>query len=256
MSIHRFSLALNAAGNERYVVRKGVDMLVVLRAIAARHTPTTLHFGATDGVLHTQLIGVNPAFEELVFAPSTDHAGLARLLAAGSFGVDTSLESIRILFIATHAEATQFKGAGAFRARIPDTLTRLQRRETARIPTARDKPSFCVLRVDPHPHNVHGELRLRVNDVSLGGLGLGLAAPDAAIEPGKTFHDCALDVTGIGTLKCTLSIVYVKDSGTPGKELQIGCRFVDLAALSREQIRAYVTRLERAQLAALAAEAT
>ena len=177
---------------------------------------------------------------------------LARLLAAGSFGVDTSLESIRILFIATHAEATQFKGAGAFRARIPDTLTRLQRRETARIPTARDKPSFCVLRVDPHPHNVHGELRLRVNDVSIGGLGLGLAAPDAAIEPGKTFHDCALDIPGMGTLRCTLGVVYMKDVAAGSKELRIGCRFIDLAALSREQIRSYATRLERVQLAALA----
>ena len=226
-------------------------MIAVLRTIAGRHTSTTLHFGETDDVLHTQLIGVNPAFEELVFAPGVDQAAVGRLLAAGSFGVETSLESIRVLFIATHAEATQFKGAGAFRARIPDTLTRLQRRESTRIPTPKDKPSFCVLRVDPNPHNVHGELRLRVSDLSLGGIGLSLPAANAAVEPGKTFHDCALDIPGMGTLRCTLGVVYMKDVAAGSKELRIGCRFIDLAALSREQIRSYATRLERVQLAAL-----
>lgn len=250
MSINRFSLALNATGNERYVVRKGADMLALLRALAARHAPANLHFGEADDPLHTQLIGINPAFEELVFAPGPDRAALARLLAAGSFGVETSLESIRILFIATHAEATQFKGESAFRARIPDTLSRLQRRESVRVPTPKDKPSYCVLRVDAA--SADGELRLRVHDVSSGGLGLGLPAAGTPIEPGNTLSDCALDVPGMGTLRCTLSVVYVKDAETAGQEQRIGCRFVDLPALSREQIRGYATRLERAQLAVLA----
>jgi len=256
MSINRFSIALNAPGNERYVVRKGPDMLSVLRAIAALHTPTALHFGESEEVLHSQLMGVNPAYEELVFAPGTDQSALTRLLAAGSFGVETILESIRIMFIVTHAESTQFKGAAALRARIPDTLTRLQRRETVRLQAPKDPPSFCLLRIDPNPRNVHGELKLRVTDVSIGGLGLSLAAPDPAVEPGKTFIDCALDVPGIGTLRCTLNVVYVKEAGDAGKDLHIGCRFVDLPALSREQVRAYVTRLERAQLAALGSQKT
>ena len=51
-------------------------------------------------------------------------------------------------------------------------------------------------------------------------------------------------------MRCSLNIVYVKEAQPGGNELQAGCRFVDLPALSREQMRNYVTRLERAHLAA------
>jgi len=118
MSINRFSFALSAPANERYLVRKGVDMLALLRALAARHQSVGLYFGETEDALHTQLLGINPAYEELLFAPGDDEATFERLLTAGSFGVETMLDSIRILFIATHAEATQFKGVKALRARM------------------------------------------------------------------------------------------------------------------------------------------
>jgi flagellar brake protein len=243
MSINRFAFALNATENERYLVRKGVDMLALLRALT-RHLPLTLYFGEADDVLHAELLGVNPAYEELVFSPGSDAAALDRLISAGSFGVETALESIRILFIASHAELTQYKGHKAFRARIPDVLARMQRRESLRVATPQDKPSFCLVRVD-----ADHELRLNVEDISIRGLGLSSATAAAAIAAGKTFHDCSLELPAIGLMRCVLNIVYVREgeAGRPGQRL--GCRFVDLPALSREQVRSYVERLERAHLA-------
>jgi c-di-GMP-binding flagellar brake protein YcgR len=245
MSINRFSFALSAPANERYLVRKGVDMLALLRALAARHQSVALYFGETEDVVQTQLLGINPAYEELLFAPGDDDAALERLLTAGSFGVETTLDSIRILFIATHAEAAQFKGVKALRARIPDVVARMQRRESARIATPKDKPSFCVVRVSADP--VH-ELRMPVDDISAGGLGLSSSVAEAAIAAGKTFHDCSLELPDIGVMRCILNIVYVKQAQA-GKQ-RIGYHFVDLPGLSREQLRSYVARLERAQLAA------
>jgi flagellar brake protein len=250
MSINRFSLALTAPENERYLVRKGVDMLALLRALAARQTPVGLYFGGTDDLLATELLGVNPAYEELLFSPGNDRATLERLLAAGSFGVEASLDSVRILFIASHAEITRFRGQDALRARIPDVLARMQRRESVRVATPQDKPPFCVLRTNSDSRSGSGgELRLRVTDVSTGGLGLHLPAADAAIAPGKTHPDCSLELPGVGLMRCALNIVYVKETQPGSKERQAGCRFIDLPALSREQMRGYVARLERAQLA-------
>jgi len=245
MSINRFSFALSAPANERYLVRKGVDMLALLRALAARHQSVGLYFGETEDALHTQLLGINPAYEEILFAPGDDDAAFERLLTAGSFGVEAMLDSIRILFIATHAETTQFKGVKALRARIPDVVARMQRRESVRIATPKDKPSFCTFRVATEP--LH-ELRMHVEDVSVGGLGLSAGTTDAGMAAGKTFHDCSLELPDIGVMRCTLNIVYIKEA--PGGEQRIGCHFVDLPGLSREQLRSYVARLERAQLAA------
>lgn len=244
MSITRFSLALNAPENERHLVRKGVDMLALVRALSARQTPATLYFGGTDDLLRTEFLGVNPAFEELLFTPGTDRNALERLLAAGSFGVETALDSVRILFIASHAEITQFRGQDALRARIPDVLARMQRRESVRVATPKDKPSFCTLPTDPAP------LRLQVVDVSTGGVALHLPAANAAIAPGKTFHDCSLELPGVGQMRCALGVVYVREAPPGSRAFQAGCRFIDLPALSREQMRSYVARLERAQLAA------
>lgn len=249
MSITRFSLALNASENERYLVRKGMDMLALLRALAARQAPVGLYFGGTDGLLRAELLGVNPAYEELLFSPGADRGALERLLAAGSCGVETSLDSVRILFIATHAEITRFRGQEALRARIPDVLARMQRRESVRVAVPEDKPSFCTLRTSAAPGDA-GELRLRVADVSTGGLGLHLPAATAAIAPGKAYHDCSLELPGVGQMRCALNIVYVREVAPGSKALRAGCRFVDLPALSREQMRGYVARLERAQLAA------
>ena len=246
MSLNRFSFALNASANERYLVGKGVDMLALLRALASRHQSMALYFGETEDFVQTVLLAVNPAFEELIFSPGEDEAAFERLLTAGSFGVETLLDSIRVLFIASHAEATQFKGQKALRARIPDLVARMQRREAVRVPTPKDKPSFCMLRVAAAP--VH-DLKLRVDDVSIGGLGLVLPAIEATIVPGKTFPDCSLELPGIGVMRCTLNIIYVKESQPGSLEQRIGCHFVDLPGLSREQLRGYVARLERAHLA-------
>ena len=247
MSINRFSFALNASENERFLVRKGVDMLALLRALAARRNPATLYFGEKDGQVESAFLGLNPAYEELVFSPGGDPDLLAQLLAAGSFGVETSLDSIRILFIASHAELTQFNMQKALRARIPDVLARMQRRESVRIAMPKDKPSFCTVRVGSDPAR---EVRLAVNDISISGLGLLLGAAESAISPGKTFHECSLELPGMGVMRCTLNIVYVKEPQPGSTERRIGCHFVDLPGLAREQLRGCVARLERAQLAA------
>jgi c-di-GMP-binding flagellar brake protein YcgR len=255
MPITRFSLALNAPENERYLVHKGVDMLALLRALAARQEPVALYFGGTDDLLRAELLGTNPAYEELLFSPGNDQGALERLLAAGSFGVEASLDSIRILFIASHAEVTRFRGQDALRARIPDVLARMQRRESVRVATPKDKPPFCMLRTNTASGGASGgtdsgQLRLQVIDISAGGLGLLLPAADAAIAPGKTCHDCSLELPGLGLMRCVLHIVYVREVQPGSKQHLAGCRFVDMPALSREQMRGYVARLERAQLAA------
>lgn len=247
MSINRFSFVLGAPENERYLVRKGVDMQALLRALAARRNKAVLFFGDTDDRLESEFLGVNPHFEELVFSPGEDAETFERLLTAGSFGVETSLDSIRILFIASHAEVTQFKGEKALRARIPEVLGRMQRRESIRVVTPKDKPSFCAIKVSTDPAH---EVRLRVEDISIGGIGLVLAAPQTAIAPGKTYQDCSLELPGIGLMRCMLSIIYVNEAPAGSVEQRIGCHFVDLPGLSREQVRSYVARLERAHLAA------
>ncbi len=246
MSINRFSFALSASENERYLVRKGVDMTALLRALAARRNPAHLYFGETDDRVETEFLGVNPHYEELVFSPGPDPDAFERLLTAGSFGVETTLDSIRMMFIATHAEDTQFKGVRALRARIPDQLARMQRREAIRVAASKEKPSYCIVKV-----SAEHEARLRVDDISVGGLGLIVEAPEAGISAGKAFHECSLELPGIGLMRCTLQVIYVNESAADPTQRRIGVRFVDLPGLSREQVRSYVARLERAHLATI-----
>ncbi|MEI6721770.1 MAG: flagellar brake protein, partial [Betaproteobacteria bacterium] len=59
-----------------------------------------------------------------------------------------------------------------------------------------------------------------------------------------------LELPGVGQMRCALGVVYVREAPPGSRAFQAGCRFIDLPALSREQMRGYVARLERAQLAA------
>ena len=74
---------------------------------------------------------------------------------------------------------------------------------------------------------------------------------EAGIGAGKTFHECSLELPGIGLMRCTLQIMYVNESAADPAQRRIGSRFVDLPGLSREQVRSYVARLERAHLASI-----
>ena len=112
----------------------------------------------------------------------------------------------------------------------------------------REQPPHLAAEVEPVNADPVREVQLRVDDVSIGGLGFALPTADPAIAPGKTFHDCSLELPGIGMMRCTLGIIYAKEAQA-GLEQRIGCHFVDLPGLSREQLRSYVARLERAHLA-------
>jgi c-di-GMP-binding flagellar brake protein YcgR len=122
----------------------------------------------------------------------------------------------------------------------------MQRRESVRVPVPADKPCYCTVRISTEPPQ---ELRLRVQDISIGGLGLLVPATEKVLLPGTTLAECSLDLAGIGVMRCTLNIVYRVEAHAGSQDMRLGCHFVDLAALSREQVRSHVSRLERANLA-------
>jgi c-di-GMP-binding flagellar brake protein YcgR len=236
-----FPLSVDPATQERYTLRDRADVHAYLHALASRRATATLYFGVGDEMLHTEIVAANPHFEELLFAPGHDAALQKRLLAGGEFGVETMIDSVRVLFRSRHAEPVPGREGVAFRARMPESVVRVQRRDTMRADTPADARPACSLRLNGR------ELTAPVLDVSSGGLGLEIADAGFALQPGDALKDCRIEIPALGALSCGLVVAYVKETGERHVR-KAGCRFVELPATTRRQVSDYVARLERARL--------
>ncbi len=240
MSIPRMPFALDAAGHERHMVRDRADVVADFARLAAARARATLYFGEND-MLHTELLSANPAFEELLFAPGEDAALTARLLAAGECGVETTLDGVRVLFSSRHVEAVELNGVRGLRLRMPESLAQLQRRGAQRLATPAEDPPWCALNLDDREH---AATRLRVTDISAGGIALALSPGDPALRAGQHIEQCTLEIPGVGGLRCALLVVYLYGVDDAGSH-KAGCKFTDLPELSRRQVEDYMARLQR-----------
>ena len=110
-----------------------------------------------------------------------------------------------MLFIATHAEITQFKGQAALRARFPDMLARMQRRESVRVAMPKDKPAFCAVRVGTDQTR---DLKLRLDAISHGAHGSTQVGAAAARPTGTTLLSSRRQTPGIVLSQSTFRIAY------------------------------------------------
>jgi len=236
-----FPISVDAATRERFTLRDRADVATCLQALAARRATATIYFGADSEMLHTELVGVNAAYGELMFAPGHDAQIEHRLMAAGEFMAESMLDSVRVQFQTGHAETVPGRTGVSFRARIPDSLVRMQRRDAMRACTPADARPVCK-------SQVHGlALVANVMDISTGGVALELPQTGPRLSAGDLLADCRIEVPSLGTLACALKVAYVQ-AGMQGIRDRAGCAFVELPATTRRQVADYVARLERARL--------
>ena len=229
---------------EQYLTYSRREIINVLEDIIEHRALVTVYFNQGDEHFVTSLLQVNPEFEELVFdgAPSTPLG--EGLLEARSVTFVTFLDQIKIQFHAQRVENTSFDGAPALRARLPDSLLRLQRRNFYRVPASKVAPLLCEI---PLPGSKM-PARFVIGDISVGGLGM-IAGPTLAeFQSGTVFSDCKIELPGHGSLTVSLEIRNnqgLSDNGEGVERYRYGCQFIDLAGPMVSLIQRYINQLER-----------
>lgn len=234
--------------NERFIVHSRLEITAILRSLIEHGTLVTVYFGDSDFIV-TSLLSINPDFEELILDYGADSARNSRLLHASRLTFSTQLQHIRIQFNAHRAEPTSFRGAPAFRIRMPDDLVRLQRREYYRVKAPMSQPVRCNVLLDPE--RADSAVSIRIFDVSVGGIALVDYPPNLKPEPGTIYHGCQIDLREIGRVTTDIEIVHVMEKVNHNKQRTrlCGCRFVNMSNQMLTLIQRYINKIERDQKA-------
>jgi len=232
---------------EPFMVYSRIEIVAMLRQLGERSNLTTCYFDQHAGFAVTTLLAVNPEFEEVVFDAPSEEPALRRLLTTETLVFVSFVDQIKLQFRARKAEATLFDGKPAFRVRLPQEVLRMQRRDFFRVRTPIAKPAICLV-----PHSVEQQGRdasrtyekLKVLDLSVGGVAVLTYPEKFALAAGQLLHDCYLDLPGIGQLAISLKIRHVDTVDSDEQARRCGCEIVQLPPQARMMLQRYVNKVD------------
>lgn len=225
----------------RYLVRHDGEVLRILRDVMQDKNILTAYSEGGKDFMLTSLIGIDEANAALYLDYGADEEMNRRLLASEEVVFTTSHNQVRVQFSVGGLAQATYQGENAFRAPLPRTLLRLQRREYYRLVTSVANPIKCLVHTDL------GELETTVVDISIGGIGILAYQKDLPLHAGRAYHGCRLTLPGIGQLAVSLSIrttfEVVLRSGKHSH--RAGCQFIDLPPSLETEIQRYIIRIDR-----------
>lgn len=230
---------------DEHCVADSAEILSYLKQLRDRK-PLMALFAHRDysAFVVTELLAVDPGRQQLVFDFATDAARRAAILDPGSAVLVAYLDQVKVQFDADELAESDFDGHHAITCAVPHLVFRLQRRETFRVRPPVSIPASCVL----PPIGMRTEpARVRVLDISVGGVALLLLPEDPQLAPGDEVEGARLELPDHPPILCGLRVCST-DRGmidTRGA-LRIGCEFRGLDSTASRALQVYVFRAEKA----------
>ena len=227
---------------DKFRIDSNIEIIYTLRSMIKANALTTLSFPNDDGFILTTIIGINLKRKEVIFDYGTNEASNRIALKANKFNVFTLLNRVETQFVCHDIDKIKFDGKSAFRASIPESLLRLQKREHYRIDMPVNRRLNCKL---PLPEGDYAEVVLK--DISRGGMAVLDPDHKVGFESGADYRGCLLDLPGIGATKLDLRVKSVSEITQRGgvKCLRAGLQFdEDTEEKTLSMIQRYVMQLQ------------
>ena len=228
-----------------YWVESSLEIKQILKNVAKSGERVVLWFGqGSDDFIVSVILEARD--DAIIMDHGVDERLNAKLLNSETRICSTCLDRVDILFEIDSIKSGQYDGSGAFYAKYPDKLHKLQRREFYRVMAPIAKPVYCSFSV-PDDKGKMVKVQSQVLDLSLGGLCV--LNPDAKLDlKGKeVFKSVAMDLPEFGQVAFDLEICHVFDITSPNgsKKKRAGCRFLKLSLHDQNLIQRYIAKLER-----------
>lgn len=228
------------------------EIIALMRGIGEKNQLIRMLVHGESDVCVTSILDVQPDSNTVILDSSIDEQQHQRIVGARRISFETTLDKIRILFGAEHAEATTFEGNRALKIALPPSLIRLQRREFYRMTTPVSNPVRVVIALPAELGG--GSNTFPLADISCGGIAIldnKLVLGDTI---GKNYVDCRIDLPDTGTVTTTLQIRNSIDLTLLNNKSnrRLGCQFVDIPRGMLSQVQRYITKLERERNARIA----
>jgi len=229
----------------QYLLRTRNEILFVLRSLLASTDHITVYFNEGKDFLLSAIVQADEEGLTLDYGGNPDANRLA--LAADKLFCVTSHEKVRIQFLLRGLREIEYEGAPAFRADLPETILRLQRREYYRLTTPVVHPVKCRIPVEIGGGLGPTVMEANVLDISGGGLAIMVPPAGHAFKSGDVFPNCRLELPNVGIVIATLEVRNVFDvtlrSGT--QVARAGCQFSNLPGPMLTLVQRYIIKVER-----------
>ncbi|WP_229483508.1 flagellar brake protein [Massilia horti] len=235
-----------------YEIASRREIIALLRQIGEKNQLIRMLVRGETDVCVTSILEVDPDTDSFILDRSVNRDQNERIIKAGRVNCETSLDKIRILFVADNLRETAYDGGNALRADIPPTLIRLQRREFYRMATPVTNPVRAMIPMPPELGG--GTQAFPLADISCGGIALLDNKLQLNNTVGQTFTNCRIDLPEIGPITTSLQVRNSLDLTLLNNKTnrRLGCQFVDMGRASMAAVQRYITRLERERNARLA----
>jgi c-di-GMP-binding flagellar brake protein YcgR len=229
---------------DEYLLHERREILHVLRALNEQVCQITVFFNDGTDFILTTLLSVSDSEITLDYGADAELNQLAG--AANKLFCITLLDKVRVQFILRQLQQTTYDGRPAFKAILPDSLLRLQRREYYRLTMPVTRRLGCQI---PIPQTDGSVSLVDVDIVDISGGGIAIVAPpeEVRFESDMEFPKCRIELPDVGVIIAAIRVRTVFDitlrNGTHVK--RSGCAFVNLPGAMATLIQRYIIKTER-----------
>lgn len=229
---------------DKYMLRRPVEILTVLRGLQEHKSQITLFFNAGQDLLLTMLVAI--VGDQLIFDVGPDAEVNRKAAAAEKHYCVALLDKVRIQFLLRDFKPVQHEGRPAFRCAFPQELLRLQRREYYRLTTPLARPLKCRMPL-PAAHGKTDAYEATLFDISGGGIGISAPPEDLRFETGQRVEGCRIELPEVGVVTCGLRVrsVFEITLKSGARVKRAGCEFFNLSGPMATLIQRYIIKVER-----------
>ncbi|WP_336803647.1 flagellar brake protein [Erwinia aphidicola] len=229
---------------EQYLKRGTLAVLAVLRDLLEHQTPVMVSH--PRGQFITRLLSANKESLVLDYGSNDYDNQLAK--EAQELHVTAEMRGAKVEFALPALSLSEHEGLPAFSAALPELLWMIQRREFFRVNAPLSPVFYCYI---PWPDG-SGEGRLRLQDLSLGGIGV--LADDAlpeGLESGVSIKKLRVEMGEYGRFEVDAQLMTIGKRSVVGSKSEtivtprLSLRFLSLDAAQERVLQQVIFSLER-----------
>ena len=229
-----------------YSLRSSREIQRVLQSLIDHKALITAYFNAGNDFLMTSVLEILEDDDEIVLDLSNNPEMNQRALSADHIICVSLLDKIKIQFVLEGVKPTQFENRAAFLADIPQSVLRLQRRESYRLTLPVLQPLNGIAQLQTNDDKV-ASIGMHIVDISGGGVGIVSRSNEVELAVGMLLENCRIELTGVGTLTVTLVVrsVFELVLKTGARQKRAGCEFLNISGQQDNLLQRYIIKAER-----------
>ncbi|CCG87035.1 flagellar brake protein [Erwinia piriflorinigrans] len=229
---------------EQYLKQGALAVLGVLRDLLKNQTP--MRVSHPRGQFITRLLYVDKTSMVIDFGSNDYDNQLAK--EANELHIVADTRGARIELILPSLEMGEYEGLPAFTSALPDQLKMIQRREYFRVNAPLNPLYYCYV---PWPDG-SGERRLRLQDLSIGGVGVLSDSTFAdSLNCGDNIKKLRLEMGEYGRFVVDAQVISIGKHSVVGNKCEtivtprLSLRFLSLNAAQERELQQVIFSLER-----------